>query len=127
VNISKGGSRASAATVLSVGQRPRNQAIKPTSTIRPIRTKDCCPRQAGVGVRRTPPAGTKGMINENILEERLSKLQSAQSWKSLIRSAPDEALFRINPIPLAVERGVAENEAINLFLHATLAGLVEMD
>jgi len=102
--------------------------MKPTSTIRPIRTKECCPRQVGVGVRRTrPPAGTKGMINENILEERLSKLQSAKSWKSLIRSAPDEALFRINPIPLAVERGVAENEAINLFLHATLAGLVEMD
>jgi len=33
------------------------------------------------------------MINENFLEERLSKLQSAKSWKSLIRSAPDEALF----------------------------------
>ena len=75
------------------------------------------------------------MINEAILEERLAKLEASKSWsprvvsrlEALIRSAPDEAVFRINPIRFASERGIAETEAIDLFLYATLAGLVEMD
>ena len=77
----------------------------------------------------------RNMINETIAEERLAKLESAKSWSSrvvsrletLIRSAPDEGVFRINPIRFAEERGVAENEAVDLFLHAALVGLVEMD
>jgi class 3 adenylate cyclase len=75
------------------------------------------------------------MIDEPLLEERLAKLETAKSWsprvvsrlETLIRSAPDEGVFRINPIRFAAERGIAETEAIDLFLHATLAGLVEMD
>ena len=75
------------------------------------------------------------MINESALEERLARLEAAKSWsprvvsrlETLIRSAPDEAVFRINPIRFADERGIAETESIDLFLHATLAGLVEMD
>jgi class 3 adenylate cyclase len=75
------------------------------------------------------------MINESPLEERLAKLEAARSWsprvvsrlETLIRSAPDEGVFRINPIRFAVERGIAETEAIDLFLHAALTGLVEMD
>lgn len=75
------------------------------------------------------------MINESALEERLARLEAAKSWsprivsrlEMLIRSAPDEAVFRINPIRFAAERGIAETEAVDLFLHATLAGLVEMD
>ena len=75
------------------------------------------------------------MIDEAVLEERLTKLEAAKNWsprvvsrlETLIRSGPDEAVFRINPIRFAAERGIAENEAIDLFLHATLAGLVEMD
>ncbi|HXE23340.1 MAG TPA: DUF5939 domain-containing protein [Roseiarcus sp.] len=75
------------------------------------------------------------MIDETILEERLARLESAKNWsprvvsrlETLIRSGPDEAVFRINPIRFASERGIAESEAIDLFLHATLAGLVEMD
>ncbi len=47
--------------------------------------------------------------------------------EALIRSPPDEAVFRINPIRFAAGRGIAETELIDLFLHATLAGLVEMD
>ena len=77
----------------------------------------------------------RNMINETIAEERLAKLESAKSWsprvvsrlETLIRSAPDEGVFRINPIRFAEERGVAENEAVDLFLHAALVGLVEMD
>jgi Family of unknown function (DUF5939) len=75
------------------------------------------------------------MIDESALEERLSKLEAAKTWsprvvsrlETLIRSAPDEAVFRINPIRFAAERGIAETESIDLFLRATLAGLVEMD
>ena len=47
--------------------------------------------------------------------------------ETLIRTASDEGVFRINPIRFAAERGIAEAEAIELFLQATLAGLVEMD
>ncbi len=75
------------------------------------------------------------MINETVLEERLAKLELARAWtprvvsrlETLIRAAHDEAVFRINPVQFAAERGLHENEAIDLFLHATLAGLVEMD
>lgn len=75
------------------------------------------------------------MIDESALEERLGRLEAAKSWsprvvsrlEALIRSAPDEAVFRINPIRFAEERGIAETESIDLFLRATLAGLVEMD
>lgn len=75
------------------------------------------------------------MIDDAILEARLAKLESAKAWsprvvsrlETLIRSAPDEAVFRVNPIRFAAERGIAETEAIELFLQATLARLVEMD
>src|SRR5271165_3160014 len=74
--------------------------------------------------RRTPTrsAESEGMIDEAVLEERLTKLEAAKNWsprvvsrlETLIRSGPDEALFRINPIRFAAERGIAENEAIDL-------------
>jgi class 3 adenylate cyclase len=75
------------------------------------------------------------MIDETILEERLARLESAKAWsprvvsrlETLMRTAPDEAVFRINPVRFAAERGMLENEAIDLFLHATLAGIVDMD
>lgn len=75
------------------------------------------------------------MINETVLEERLATLEASKSWsprvvsrlETLIRSASDEAVFRINPISFAAERGLAETEAIDLFLQGTLAGLFEMD
>ena len=36
-------------------------------------------------------------------------------------------LFRINPIRFAADKGIADSEAIDLFLHGTLVGLFEMD
>ena len=45
----------------------------------------------------------------------------------MLRSESEEALFRINPLQFASEKAIGETEAIDLFLHATLAGLVEMD
>ena len=75
------------------------------------------------------------MINEKILDERLTALEAAKSWsprvvsrlETLLRSGSDEALFRVNPIRFAGERGIAEAEAVDLFLHAALVGLFEMD
>ena len=74
-------------------------------------------------------------INEKTLDERLTALEAAKSWtprvvsrlETLLRSGTDEALFRINPIRFAADRGIAEDEAIDLFLHGTLVGLFEMD
>ena len=74
-------------------------------------------------------------INEALLEERLGALEAAHTWsprvisrlEALIRSGEDEALFRVNPIKYAVDKGMAETEAIDLFLHAAALGLFEMN
>src|SRR6516164_6348303 len=75
------------------------------------------------------------MIDEKKLEERLVVLEAAKSWsprvvsrlETLLRSGTDEALYRINPIHFATEKSIAEPEAIDLFLHACVAGLFDMD
>ena len=75
------------------------------------------------------------MIDENKLEERLAVVEKAKSWsprvvsrlEMLLRSGTDEALHRINPIEFAKEKSIAEAEAIDLFLHACVAGLFDMD
>jgi class 3 adenylate cyclase len=75
------------------------------------------------------------MVNERALEERLGALESARAWsprliaklEGHIRSADDEALFRINPFTFAAEKNLAENEVIDLCLHATSLGLFKMD
>lgn len=75
------------------------------------------------------------MIDEKKLEERLVALEAAKSWsprvvsrlEMLLRSGTDEALYRINPIQFAAEKSIAEAEAIDLFLHACIVGLFDMD
>jgi class 3 adenylate cyclase len=75
------------------------------------------------------------MINEGALDERLAVLEAKRSWsprviaklEGHIRSADDEALFRINPLTFAREKNLAEDEAIDLCLHATSCGLFRMD
>jgi class 3 adenylate cyclase len=74
-------------------------------------------------------------INEKLLDERLAALESARSWsprvvsklESHIRSADDASLLRINPFVFAAEKGVAEEETIDLFLHAASLGLFDMN
>jgi len=74
-------------------------------------------------------------LNEQVLEERLAKLEAARSWsprvvsrlETLLRSEAEEAVFRVNPIQFGGDKGIAEAEAVDLFLHATLAGLFETD
>jgi class 3 adenylate cyclase len=75
------------------------------------------------------------LVDEPALDERLARLEAVRSWsprvvsrlEALIRSADDAALFRVNPLAFASERGVEQDEAIDLFLHATAQGLFEMD
>src|SRR5579863_7764071 len=82
--------------------------------------------------REAPMTAT---INEKILEERLSALETAHTWsprvisrlEALIRSGADEDLFRINPIKFAADKGMAEAETIDLFLYAAAQGLFEMN
>ncbi len=76
-----------------------------------------------------------GAVNEPLLDERLAALEQARAWsprlisrlENHIRSADDLALFRINAFSFARERHLAENEIIDLFLHATALGLFSMD
>jgi class 3 adenylate cyclase len=74
-------------------------------------------------------------INEKLVEDRLGTLEAARSWsprvvsrlEALIRSGEDDALFRVNPIKFASDKGMAEAETIDLFLYATAHGLFEMN
>jgi class 3 adenylate cyclase len=76
-----------------------------------------------------------GEINETQLDERLAALEARRTWsprlvsklEHFLREAPDRALFRINPLSFAAERGLAEDETIDLFLHATVERLFEMN
>ena len=78
---------------------------------------------------------TVSLPNEILLDERLGKLESLRTWsprvisklETLIRSGDDYALFRINPIQFATEKGIAEAEGIDLFLHSARVGLFEME
>ncbi len=73
-------------------------------------------------------------IDEKHLEEKLTALESVRTWsprlvsrlESHIRSASDAELLRINPIKFATDKGLNEQEAIDLFLHAAALGLFEM-
>src|ERR1700684_3473786 len=75
-----------------------------------------------------------GAVNEKLLDERLAELEEARAWsprlisklESHIRTADDLSLYRINAFSVAKERSLAENEIIDLFLHATALGLFSM-
>ena len=74
-------------------------------------------------------------LNETLLDDLLGKLETVRSWsprlisklETLIRNGDDYSLFRINPIQFATEKGTAETEVIDLFLHSAKLGLFEME
>ena len=74
-------------------------------------------------------------INEQLLDEKLEQLEKARAWsprvisklETLIRSADDYALFRINPYQYAAEKNMTVNEVIDLFLYSAKFGLLEME
>src|SRR5215217_3053149 len=77
----------------------------------------------------------RAMVNEQVLDERLAVLEAARPWsprviaklEGHIRTADDEALFRINPLTFAKDKVLAEDEVIDLLLHATVCRLFRMD
>ena len=74
------------------------------------------------------------IINESLLDKGLESMEKARTWPSriiskletLIRTEEDFLLFKINPLQFAEEKNFSEQDAINLFLYATKAGLFEM-
>jgi class 3 adenylate cyclase len=74
-------------------------------------------------------------LKEKILAEKMKGLAAAKEWSprvieklmTLIREADGEALFRINPIRFAADRGMIEHEAVDLFLHATHLAMFQLE
>ncbi|MFC1975895.1 DUF5939 domain-containing protein [Chloroflexota bacterium] len=74
-------------------------------------------------------------INEQLLDEKFAGLEAVRQWsprvisklETMIHTADDYALFRINPVKYASDKGMSENEAIDLFLYGTKVGLFEME
>ncbi|MGB9304191.1 MAG: DUF5939 domain-containing protein, partial [Mycobacterium sp.] len=68
-----------------------------------------------------------------ILQSRFAAVKNAGRFDAevvgglarYIAEAPDEKLFRMNPYRYAAETGIAERDAVDLFLHAAHAGVVE--
>lgn len=73
-------------------------------------------------------------LDEALLDRALAEVERARAWspravaklEGLLRNGDEGALHRINPLAFARERGVAEAEAVDLFLHATRTGLFQM-
>ena len=74
------------------------------------------------------------IVQERFLESKMTDIEQARAWsprviskfETLIRSGDDLSLYRINPLAFARDRGIAEAESIDLFLHATRNGLFDM-
>lgn len=74
-------------------------------------------------------------LNETLLDSKLAELEKARSWsprvvsklEQLIRGGDDWALFKVNPLAFAAEKGLAEAEAVDLFLHAAKQQLFAMN
>ncbi|TIV47447.1 MAG: adenylate/guanylate cyclase domain-containing protein, partial [Mesorhizobium sp.] len=73
-------------------------------------------------------------VDDRLLESKMTKVEQARAWsprviskfETLIRSADDHSLYRVNPLAFARDRAIAEPEAIDLFLHAARCGLFDM-
>ena len=71
------------------------------------------------------------MLNERGLDAGLTRVEQGRAWSArlvarlegLIRGVDDAALYRVNPMRFAAEHGVQPDEAVDLFVHATAAGL----
>ncbi|MDQ3845978.1 MAG: adenylate/guanylate cyclase domain-containing protein, partial [Bacteroidota bacterium] len=74
-------------------------------------------------------------VNETQLDEKLAQLERLRNWsprvisklEAFIRNSDDYALFRVDPIQYAAEKGMTENEAIDLFLNAAKLGLFDLE
>ncbi|MDD5628694.1 MAG: DUF5939 domain-containing protein [Elusimicrobia bacterium] len=74
------------------------------------------------------------ILDEKSLEQKLTGLEAARIWsprvvsklEALLRGDDEFALFKVNPLRFAAQKGIAEAEAIDLFLHAAKLGLFHM-
>ena len=74
-------------------------------------------------------------INEKLLDQKLEELEKSRSWsprviaklENSIRFEDDFSLFRINPLKFGNEKNISEQEAIDLFLYGSKAGLFDMN
>ena len=73
-------------------------------------------------------------LDEGFLDEKLAELEQLRTWsprlisklESFMRTDDEWALFRTNPFVFAAERGVSEDEAVDLLLLASKVGLFQM-
>lgn len=73
-------------------------------------------------------------LNRQLFDQRLASLRGVSSVPSAhvdalarVMETPDDwACFRINPLAFAAEHGLDETAAVDLFLHASRAGLLEL-
>jgi len=73
-------------------------------------------------------------VDDLLLESRMTEVEQARAWsprviakfETLVRSADELSLYRVDPLAFARDRAVADGEAIDLFLHATRCGLFDM-
>lgn len=73
-------------------------------------------------------------VNHLLLDQRLAALRATpglpaahvERLGTLLRSADDWDCFRVNPLAFAQSHGLSAREAIDLFLHGTRAGLLEL-
>ncbi len=73
-------------------------------------------------------------LNQQLFDQRLAALRSVPgldpthvaSLVRLLQSPDDWSCFRINPRAFATELGIAEQAALDLFLHATRSGLLDL-
>jgi class 3 adenylate cyclase len=73
-------------------------------------------------------------IDERLLESKMTQIEQGRAWsprviskfETLIRSGDEASVYRANPLAFARDRGIAEPESVDLFLHAARSGLVDM-
>lgn len=52
--------------------------------------------------------------------------EELSALRDFVETSPDEALFRVNPLTYAAERAMPNHRAIDLFVHASRAGIFDL-
>jgi class 3 adenylate cyclase len=74
-------------------------------------------------------------IDESLLDAKLAELEQARPWsarviaklEALLHAPDDVTLVRVNPFAFGRDKGIAAQEAVDLFLHAARLGIFTMD
>jgi class 3 adenylate cyclase len=78
--------------------------------------------QTSIGAGITFPARLEAVRDASGFDQAV-----LDAFAHFIRTAPDEDLFRTNPYRYAAQTGITEQQAIDLFLYATHAGILEFN